>query len=565
MKKIHNVICDNHKNHSPEVQLSLDGVLEAKSSFNSLDTYSIKFLDCQNIYPIRIVKPCEKYRYDEQEQLREVLQDINDNDLVIDSAVFDNPKRSNVRCAKSACAKFGCEYCESCAVSFIDSKKKSLTLIRKKYDLQEKNLSQEIEEMRQTQTQDDQEQYEQLQNLEDTLASIIEEKETELKKKGRKQLTWPASTMGGNLRTVERINEISNEIVNNPDVLKSNPDFCKGIKGKSLMLDQPNFHITNDMPCEYMHLVCLGVVKRMTELNFKVGENRERQTKRKLSPPNMFNELIKCIQVCREFSRRCRNLDFGVMKASEFRNLILFFFPIILDCIEADYEDDKRVWLHLVFMIRACVLPNNEFERVDNSLVESACRNFYVLYEKLFGQINCTYSIHVVSHILKIRGDRPLTEKSAFRFESFFSEMKNLYHPGTLSTIKQILQNCFMKRILEYHHCEKHIFYCAQKKGKGNPGKENNSLIYTFNEEKKVSIYTIIEIINENSFKCHKHGKFVAKFPLTPEYDWSDVGVFKVGPMSEESCVVNKETISGKVLLVNGYFITCPINVLVEQ
>ena len=325
MIKIHNVICEDHALNDPKIQLSLDGVLESKSSFNSLDTYSVKFDNCRNIYPIRLIKPCEKFKFDEQEQLRLVLDDINDNELEIECVVLDNPKRSDVRCAKCASAKFGCEYCENCAISYVDSQKKSLTLIRKKYDIQEKNISQEIENLQQTQTQSDNDEHVII-NLRETLSTLLEEKEKELRKNGRKKITWPASTMGGTLRTVDGIKAISNEIVTNPGIVKNDPEYCKGIKGKSLMLDQPYFDITKDMPCEYMHFVCLGVGKRMIELNFKVGENRERQTKRKLSAPNLFNELIKSIQVCREFSRWCRNLDFGVMKASEFCNIILFFY-----------------------------------------------------------------------------------------------------------------------------------------------------------------------------------------------------------------------------------------------
>ena len=298
LKKIHNVICLDHVQNEDIIQLSLDGVMESKSSFNSLDTYSVKFDKCRNIYPIRIIKPCEKFKFDDQEQLSHVLEDINDNNLTIECLVLDNPKRSDVRCAKCSSAKFACEYCENSAISYVDSKKKSLTLIRKRYDLQERNISQEIEQIQQTQTQsdndddDDDYQDELLLNLRETLATVIEERESELRKNGRKKITWPASTMGGNLRTVDAIKEISNEIENNPNIVKSDPEFCKGIKGKSLMLDQPSFDLTKDMPCEYMHLVCLGVVKRMIELNFKVGENRDRQTKRKLSSPHCSMNLL---------------------------------------------------------------------------------------------------------------------------------------------------------------------------------------------------------------------------------------------------------------------------------
>ena len=319
----------------------MDGIMESKSSNNSLDCYSLKFSHCRNIYPICLIKPCEKFKFNTKEQLQRVLKDINDNNLIIDSAVFDNPKRSDVRCAKCASAKFGCEYCVNCAVSFVNSNTRSLSIIRKKYEGQENAISQEIDEL--MQSQQDEEENEQLRQLRQALATVNEEKEAELKKAGRKQLTWPFSTMKGNLRTVDQIREISAEIENNPDIVKTNPEFCKGIKGKSLMLDQPYFHMINDMPCEYMHLVCLGVVKRMVKLNFKVGENRPRITKRKLSSPTLFNEKIKLVQLTREFSRRCRNLDFGVMKASEFRNLVLFFFVIVIDCIEDEFEKEKKI------------------------------------------------------------------------------------------------------------------------------------------------------------------------------------------------------------------------------
>ena len=214
-------------------------------------------------------------------------------------------------------------------------------------------------------------------------------------------------------------------------------------------------------------------------------------------------------------------------------------------------------------MIRSCVLPNEEFRKIDKELVNHACENFYKLYEELYGQINCTYSIHTASsHLLRIKGSRPLTYKSAFKFESFFSELRNLFHPGTVSPLKQILQNCFMKRMLKYHICEKKLYLSPEK---NKSGKENNSLIYTYGEDETITMYKIFEKIDENSFNCKKQGKFTASFPLTQEYNWSDVGVFKIGPISDESYVVRVNSIEGKVLKVNGYLITCPTNVLHEQ
>ena len=150
--------------------------------------------------------------------------------------------------------------------------------------------------------------------------------------------------------------------------------------------------------------------------------------------------------------------------------------------------------------------------------------------------------------------------------------MKNSYVPGTQSTSKQILQNCYMKRAVEHHSCEKTIFYDCQKKpveGKQFiPGLENNSIIYVTNENNHHTFYVIIEHVpdNHDAFICIKQGKFQFKTPLIPNIDWSQVGVYKNGPtLIEEQFVVQRDEICGKVLKVDNMLITCPLNVLQEK
>ena len=551
---------------SPIIQLSLDGVHESKSSTNCIDVFSLKFNNCRNIYPIGLIRPCEKFKYDEQSQIERVLSDINDNDVTIDCVVLDKPKRSTALCCKGASAKYPCEYCEGCAVHIAISAKSSKD-IEKRYEIATRTLSQQLSKLEDTQ--DNPSENEVVLNLRQTINNLNAEKDNDLRKV-RKQLTWPSSTMTAKLRTLDSIREIVDAIENDPELLKTNPDFCKGIKGKSLFLDQPFFNLLKDMPCEYMHLVCLGTVKRLIELTIKVGENRERITKRKLSLPKNYNEKIKKIQVHREYGRRCRNMDLGVMKAAEMRNVLIFFFPIVLECIEDEYPEEKRVWLHLVFLVRACVISNDEFRKVDTNDVKFASSKFYKLYEECYGRKNCTNSIHVVgSHILQMRGNSPLTFKSAFKFENFFAEMRNMFHAGTVSPLKQILQNCFVKRLLEHHVCEKSSFYSVEKQPKPgkkfNIPKENNHLIYTLDENYDVHIFIIDEIIDHEQFRCKIQGKFQMKINLRPEYNWSDVGVYKIGPISEELQVIQRKHIKGKVLKVNEFLITCPNNVLHEQ
>ena len=496
--KQHKNICPFHST-APLITLSLDGVQESNSTNTTLEVFTIRFKGCRNIYPLKIVRPNYRYKYDEQEEIRKVINDLNETDMVLDTAVCDNLKRCIIKNVKAHSAKFPCEYCECCAVRYIDN----------------------------------------------TMS--------------KSQLTWPPKTMNGRPRTITAIRRIVNSIEEDEEELSA--DYLKGIKGRSVLLDQPNFDYVLDVPTEYLHLVCLGVVKRILELTYKIGKKRHRVTKRKRTDPKLFNELIISVQVIREFSRRLRHLDTAVLKAQEYRNILLFFFPIVLANIDGKYQKEHQMWLSLVFMIKSCVIQNEEFQHVDKETIIKSCELFYNLYFELFGQQNCSYSIHIVSsHLLKVRGNVPFTERSAFPFESFYSEMQNLFKSGTRAPLKQILGNTFMKRTIEHHTCEKTIVYKEEEK---QDKMENNSLIYTF-KDKEHHLY-VIKKIEGDLFTCQRQGKFKYKPSVLPNYNWNSIGVFRKGPIGTDIYVIHKSEIKGKVLSVLNMLITCPQNVMNEK
>lgn len=214
-------------------------------------------------------------------------------------------------------------------------------------------------------------------------------------------------------------------------------------------------------------------------------------------------------------------------------------------------------------MLRSCVLPENEYENVNESDVIYACHQFYSLYEKLFSVKNCTYSVHVLSsHLLLMRAKGPLTSTSAFKFESFYGEMRRCFSPGTPSTLKQIMQKVYLKRSLSYHCCEKKIFYSPK-----DSSLEMNSLIYSYTND-TYQMYKIIECDPddpENIFYCNVQGKIDLEFTEANEFDWSVVGVFKAGAIGNDLVTVERKDICGKVLNICSLLITCPNNVLREN
>ena len=246
------------------------------------------------------------------------------------------------------------------------------------------------------------------------------------------------------------------------------------------------------------------------------------------------------------------------MKAQELRNVLLFYFILIAQCLEGQ-DKEIKLWEMLAFMVRACILPEEEFENVNINSIKYCQRTFYYLYQQLFGEINCTYSIHVlISHILQIRAKGPLTETSAFRFESFYAELRKSFQPGTTSVVKQMFQSVILKRLLSKHVCSESIHFRV----KDTP-LECNSLLYVYESNVHV-LYKLKKIEGEN-FICNQLGNQKVDFKNTSMLNWSSVGVYRKGGLCSIDVIVSKDKIAGKVVKVGKYLVTWPSNVLREK
>ena len=528
------------------MQLSCDVVHKSNSNSVSIDVYSSCFKNCKNIYPHRLVRPLGKFKVKHNEQLGTVLNDLTSNELKITQFIGDNLKRAIAKMSLNHAAWYPCEYCyaKGSKIDIIDRHAQQ-KLISQKNIVQEKINDCEKE----PQTPENVEKIANLNNLKNELQKSIDS----MKKKSN--IVWPFSTFHSEHRSRQSLLDILNLIETEPNLTI---DQLKGVVGRSLLMDIPWFNFVYDTPAEYMHSGCLGVIKKLVELTFSVGVNRERITKRKLSPPKKFNELMAKIKLPHESSRRARDLDLAVFKAQEYRNVCIFFFPLVTQCIEKDAKE-RHLWLYLAYMIRSSIIPSEEFEPLNVNEIEQVCEKYYKLYEELFGQKNTTYNTHVfVAHLLEIRTHGPLTETSAFKFESFYSEMRRSFVPGTTSGMKQIMQNVLMKRALGNHCCKNSILFSNY-----DTALECNKFIYLYDQNE----YSLFEIdsIEGNTLTCFKIGQYPASFPETPEINWSLVGVFKQGAKSNQPTSIQTSEPKGKVIIVGDLMITCPNNILNEK
>ena len=93
-----------------------------------------------------------------------------------------------------------------------------------------------------------------------------------------------------------------------------------------------------------------------------------------------------------------------------------------------------------------------------------------------------------------------------------------------------------------------------------------DSLIYTFINN-KYTLYKVMSIdANTNTVTCYKHGMYKCTFNEVPHLNWTKIGVFKRGGVSElDMETISRKDIAGKVLHVNQFLLTCPNNVLQEK
>ena len=105
-------------------------------------------------------------------------------------------------------------------------------------------------------------------------------------------------------------------------------------KGQTI-LNQLDMDLVIDVPLDYMHLVCLGVTKRL--LSFWLsGHQGIRLFKKDIEAVNNNLEQVRTCCV-KEFSRLPRSLkELDRWKATEFRQFLLYYGPVILKNILKD-------------------------------------------------------------------------------------------------------------------------------------------------------------------------------------------------------------------------------------
>ncbi|XP_072751192.1 uncharacterized protein [Anoplolepis gracilipes] len=209
--------------------------------------------------------------------------------------------------------------------------------------------------------------------------------------------------------------------------LRTKETFTKQVqeehhKGRSPLLNL-NLDLVNQFPLDPMHLVYLGIMKKLLILWVSKGKPSFKLSGRAIN--NLSNRLILLSSyIVHEFPRKCRAIsDLNRWKANEFRLFLLYVGPVSLINILP-----KQLYNHfLMFHVGITILCNDNhiFEHID--FAEEVLYNFVKYFEKSYGKEEVTYNLHSLIHLVTdVRNLGNLNTINCFPFENYLGKLKKL-------------------------------------------------------------------------------------------------------------------------------------------
>jgi hypothetical protein len=257
----------------------------------------------------------------------------------------------------------------------------------------------------------------------------------------------------------------------------------------------PLFGLTDKMvslfSLDYMHLVCLGAVRRM--LNFwKKGDRTERISNRHVVE---ISEKLVAMRnnIPSEFVRRPRSLtELDRWKATELRQFLLYTGPVALKgCLE------PQIYHHFLSLSLAADIPitSDEFERrLHTDYAEKLLRYFVTNCCNLYGEKFLVYNIHCLLHLADDvrKFNLSLDKISAFKFENFLQQVKKCVRSPSNPLIQ------VGKRLQEYETFGRHLPAISDGGGLKLSAGGRDSIVQLKNGK-----FAEIVSVKEEVFQCH--------------------------------------------------------------
>lgn len=184
----------------------------------------------------------------------------------------------------------------------------------------------------------------------------------------------------------------------------------------------PGINITDSFSLDYMHLVCLGVMKKLVSLWMSNGPPNVRLSSLKVKKlSSSLNKMQNCIT--NDFVRKPRGIEeYPRFKATELRQLLLYTGPVAFKDILPDECYQHFMTLNIAMRI---LLSTDHFKYADYAakLLDYFVKTFEQIYGAHFISHNVHSLLHITDDYVKYG---PLDNCSCFPFENYMKILKQM-------------------------------------------------------------------------------------------------------------------------------------------
>lgn len=184
-----------------------------------------------------------------------------------------------------------------------------------------------------------------------------------------------------------------------------------------------SFDMVKDFPHDYMHLICLGITRKLLDLWFSSGPLRVRLS---FHQCQTISDLLVGLKtfVPFDFARKPRSLIERMRwKATELRQFLLYTGPVVLCNVLA-----SPVYSNFMLLsVATYILLSPEHCLLLNDFAHSCLLSFIDHFGKLYGPEFIGYNVHGLVHLAEdVKRHGNLDSFSAFPFESYLGQLKKL-------------------------------------------------------------------------------------------------------------------------------------------
>ncbi|EFN89121.1 hypothetical protein EAI_12487, partial [Harpegnathos saltator] len=190
------------------------------------------------------------------------------------------------------------------------------------------------------------------------------------------------------------------------------------------ILEKLSIGMVSQIPLDYMHLVCLGVMKRMLQLWIR-GNKDMRLSTADIDSVSRHLMSIKSY-IPSDFARKPRTLcDIDRWKAIEFRQFLLYTDIVMIKSVLSSICYNH--FLSLSIAIRILIDP--ELCVTFNSYANSLLLWFVSNYGNIYGNEYLSYNVHNLIHLSRdVQTFGFLEYLSCFKFENHMQKLKKKLH-----------------------------------------------------------------------------------------------------------------------------------------